>query len=117
MWHLYLLVELQGSEGYRRKTHQNALCAVRIAQGRKIPGIHARPVRVFHISVTMSEMRLTGWCSQKCSGVHPSSSSSRSLRLSRSVFSASLARHHSPLFLGITPCSGQECQKHPSMKI
>lgn len=54
-------------------------------------------------------------CSQKRRTVHPNDSSARVFRRSRELLASNLSRHHSALFLGCVACTGQPCQKHPSM--
>lgn len=56
-------------------------------------------------------------CSQTWTGIQPDSCSWRSLRLSRATLPLSFNSHHSALFFGAEPCTGQRCQKHPSTNI
>ena len=53
-------------------------------------------------------------CSQYRKTVHPSASIPRSCRRSLSTLARILALHQAAFRLGMVPCSGHECQKHPS---
>ena len=53
-------------------------------------------------------------CSQYRKTVHPAALIPRSCRRSLSTLAWILALHQSAFRLGMVPCSGHECQKHPS---
>lgn len=55
-------------------------------------------------------------CSHTLITVHPASTSLKLVSRSRAILALIFARHHSALLFGQVPCSGQPCQKHPSMK-
>jgi hypothetical protein len=65
---------------------------------------------------TASAMSWIGSCVQNRRTVHPASRRAALFRSSRATFALSLARHQRPFALGVDPCSGQTCQKHPSTK-
>lgn len=54
-------------------------------------------------------------CSHTLITVHPALISLQSVSRSRAIFAVIFARHHSAFLFGQVPCSGQPCQKHPSM--
>lgn len=55
-------------------------------------------------------------CSQTLMTIQPTSRRRRSVSRSRDMFASIFARHQPALFFGQVPCSGQPCQKQPSMK-
>lgn len=61
-----------------------------------------------------SAAAITPACSQTRTTHQSAAAKAASVSLSRCTFLSSLRRHHSALFLGSVPCSGQRCQKQPS---
>jgi hypothetical protein len=55
-------------------------------------------------------------CSHARTTAQPAASSASLFLRSRAAVRASFSRHHHLFALGVVPCSGQECQKHPSTK-
>lgn len=55
-------------------------------------------------------------CSQNLSTPHPRDSKAAEFRRSRSILASNFFRHHSTLFFGWVACTGQPCQKQPSIK-
>src|SRR5271163_4984577 len=67
-------------------------------------------------STTAATASVTGTCSHSRTTVQPAWVSASSAALSRSTFLRSLGDQYHSLFFGWEPCSGQACQKQPSMK-
>lgn len=55
-------------------------------------------------------------CSQTRMTCHPASASIILVSESRSLLRCSFIDHQSPFAVGLVPCSGHTCQKHPSTK-
>src|SRR3984957_16717893 len=66
-------------------------------------------------STTSATASASGGCSQSRTTVQPAWARASSAARSRSTFLASLGDQYHSLLLGLEPCSGQACQKHPSM--
>lgn len=67
-------------------------------------------------AITAAAHSAGGWCSQKRSTSHPSSMSRSSVFRSRVTFPPILDSQYEGLVFGGTKCSGQPCQKQPSIK-
>ncbi len=67
-------------------------------------------------ATTAATASVTGTCSQRRTTVQPASMRAASVARSRSWFLSSLGDQYHSLFFGFEPCSGQACQKQPSMK-
>lgn len=78
-----------------------------------------RPVGFFVASLVERTIRSTASSGSSCSHtrttVQPASLSRSSVAASRCRFDSILARHQSAFDFGQVPCSGQPCQKHPSI--
>lgn len=69
-------------------------------------------------SLTMSSATASGGsCSQYRRTVQPRSLKIPSVRRSRALFTSSFWAHHAAFAAGRVACSGQPCQKQPSMNI
>jgi hypothetical protein len=67
------------------------------------------------IRSTSSAIVVASSCAQTRKTVHPTSSSARVLRTSRRRFSSSFGIQYSAFVVGSVRCSGQPCQKQPSI--
>jgi hypothetical protein len=76
-------------------------------------GAYAAEANVVAIS---SAARVGSSCSQTRITVQPAACSAASLRRSLSTFRSSFACQYTEFMLGLTPWTGQRCQKHPSTK-
>src|SRR3984885_3518330 len=65
-------------------------------------------------STTRATASASGTCSHSRTTVQPAWTRASSAARSRSTFLASLGDQYHSLLLGLEPCSGQACQKHPS---
>src|SRR3984957_8377199 len=66
-------------------------------------------------STTTATASASGVCSHSRTTVQPAWTRASSAARSRSTFLASLGDQYHSLLFGLEPCSGQACQKHPSM--
>lgn len=123
-------LEIVAPEHHRRPTHTDALTCKfgvspksAILQGlirdEEVVGYpYERDSRL--VEVTQAAIRSATCsgdsCSQKRRTVHPSAVRWSVVSTSRAMFLSSLARHHSAFVFGRVACSGQPCQKQPSMK-
>ena len=67
------------------------------------------------VSTTKATASASGTCSHSRITVQPAWTRATSAARSRSTFLASLGDQYHSLLFGLEPCSGQACQKHPSM--
>lgn len=75
------------------------------------------PLIFLQSSRTLSETSSGSSCSHTCMAVQPRSFSLESFRRSLSWFSTTFASQNCAFDFGLTRCSGQPCQKHPSTKM
>jgi hypothetical protein len=66
-------------------------------------------------AITVARASSTGTCSHSRTTVQPAWTSAASVARSRLTFPASFGDQYHSFFFGLAPCSGQACQKQPSM--